>query len=387
MSQQPPPLDESRTESECGTPPPTIDSQGQSAWKCGQCGAKLVFKPGSHALNCPYCGYVNPIDAKDEFIEELDFLAHLGEMGQAADIQEQLTVKCDGCGAESTFDPHVTARDCAFCGADIVATAKSTKQIKPKSLLPFKYDRKQAFEAFGQWVRKRWFAPNKLKNFARLDSNFNGMYVPHWTYDSNTTTYYTGQRGDNYTVTETYTAMENGRHVTKTRQVTKIRWTHVSGTVYVPFDDVLVLGSHSLPRKYTQALEPWDLENLMPYQDEYLSGFQAESYQIDLKESFEIAQGIMDGVIRQTICRDIGGDHQRIHSVQTRHEDVTFKHILLPIWINAYQYKNKVYRILVNARTNEVQGERPYSWIKITLAVLGGAAAIAAGVAIAHYFQ
>jgi len=67
---------------------------------------------------------------------------------------------------------------------------------------------------------------------------------------------------------------------------------------------------------------------------------------------------------------DIGGDEQRIHSKTTYYENITFKYILLPVWISAYRFKDRNFQFLVNARTGEVQGERPYSWIKITLAVL-----------------
>ena len=49
---------------------------------------------------------------------------------------------------------------------------------------------------------------------------------------------------------------------------------------------------------------------------------------------------------------------------------MTYKHLLLPIWILAYKYGEKTYQVVVNAATGEVQGERPYSWIKITLFVL-----------------
>jgi hypothetical protein len=67
---------------------------------------------------------------------------------------------------------------------------------------------------------------------------------------------------------------------------------------------------------------------------------------------------------------DIGGDEQRILSKTTYYSDITFKYILLPVWISAYRFKDRNFQFLVNARTGEVQGERPYSWIKITLLVL-----------------
>ena len=59
-----------------------------------------------------------------------------------------------------------------------------------------------------------------------------------------------------------------------------------------------------------------------------------------------------------------------------RYNEITFKHLLLPVWMLAYRYNEKVYQVFVNAGTGEVQGERPYSWVKITLAVLAGLIAV-----------
>ena len=80
----------------------------------------------------------------------------------------------------------------------------------------------------------------------------------------------------------------------------------------------------------------------------------------------------MAQVIRSDVRRDIGGDAQRIHDIQTRYGDVSFKHILLPVWVASYRYGGKAYQFVVNGQTGEVQGERPYSWIKIAIAVLIG---------------
>ena len=86
----------------------------------------------------------------------------------------------------------------------------------------------------------------------------------------------------------------------------------------------------------------------------------------------------MNAVIRRDIERDIGGDSQRIHHVNTKHADITFKHILLPMWLAAYRYRDETYRIVVNARTGAVQGERPWSWVKIGLAIAAGVVVAAA---------
>ena len=349
----------------------------QQSFKCQSCGAKLGYKPGTEVQQCPYCSHENKIPKSEADIQELDFVEYLAKMTSGQELEELLTVKCSECAAEITTEPNITSQECPYCDSNIVASGKSSKHIKPKSLLPFRIDRKDARQKFQDWIGKLWFAPNDLKKRKHQDSTFNGMYIPYWTYDSDTTSFYRGQRGTYYYVTESYSTRVNGKTVRRTRQVRKIRWRSVSGTVWRSFDDVLVLASNSLPRKHTERLEPWDLQNLIPYKNEYLSGFKTESYQVDLAMGFGHAQNIMDDCIRDLVKQDIGGDEQRISSVNTQHDNITFKHLLLPIWISAYRYKEKAYRFLVNARTGEVQGERPYSWLKIAMAVAAALAAVA----------
>jgi predicted RNA-binding Zn-ribbon protein involved in translation (DUF1610 family) len=364
-------------------PPPSTAPRRQ--FPCKDCGGDLVFAPGTNCLKCPYCGAENCIpDAPPGSVHEEDFRATLANLTDSTDLQDTLTVKCVACGAESQFGSDVVANKCPFCGAAIVATAQSKKQIKPKALLPFLITREQASAAFRQWVASLWFAPSELTRTAER-SGIDGVYSPAWTYDANTDSDYTGQRGDDYWDTETYTDRDaNGNTVTRTRQVRRTRWTYVSGQVTNQFDDILVLASNSLPRKIAQRLEPWDLKNLVPYRDEYLSGFVAESYQVDLPQGFDIARGIMDGFIRQSINQDIGGDHQQIGSVNTRYDNITFKHTLLPIWISAYRYRERVFRFLVNARSGEVQGERPYSVWKITAVILAAILTVILILLLAH---
>lgn len=340
----------------------------QTEFPCQQCGAKLEFAPGTTSLKCRYCGHENVIQTTKQAVRELDFLREIQKTGLERVGQEQLTIKCTACAAETVLQPNVSADKCPFCGSPIVAQAATRKLIQPGSLLPFHVTRQQACELFKKWIVGLWFAPSALKHYARTDASaMQGLYMPAWTYDCRTTTHYTGERGDAYYVTESYTDSQGRR---QTRTVRKIRWSYASGTVHNTFDDVLVLASQSLPIKQAQKLEPWDLKRLVPYDDQYLAGFKAETYQVDLVQGFEIAKGIMAGPIQATIRRDIGGDEQRIHSMNVEYYDITYKHILLPVWVSAYRFRERVFRFLVNARTGEVQGERPWSWIKITLFVL-----------------
>lgn len=347
---------------------------------CARCGAKLIYAPGTRELNCPYCGHANPIVPALATIEELNYehFANRGT-GQVRLEREISLVKCDACAAEIEKPPQITAMSCPYCGVDIVMTTFTRRLLLPQALLPFHITARDARDRFSKWLHGLWFAPNALRKAAKIDSKLAGIYVPYWTYDARTKSHYTGMRGDAYYVPVTYTVMVNGKPQTQTRMERRIRWTPVSGTVRDDFDDVLVVASRSLPREHVEAIDPWDLPALVAYQDEYLSGFAAECYQVDLQEGLNLAKNIMAGRIRASVIHDIGGDHQQIHSLDTTYRDITFKHILLPIWISSYRYHKKIYRFVVNARTGEVRGDRPWSWIKITLAILAALAVAAAG--------
>jgi predicted RNA-binding Zn-ribbon protein involved in translation (DUF1610 family) len=356
---------------------PKLSQTNQAEVTCPSCAGNLLYSPGTNVLKCEHCGTDIQIEDSPLTVQELDFDEYLNKISDTIESQTVTTVRCEGCGAHVNFETNIVSDRCPFCGSILVVKNQETEtQIKPGSVLPFGIDVNDAFGQFQRWLKKLWFAPNDLTKKVSNSDALKGVYVPYWTYDADTFTQYRGQRGDNYYVTETYTTTENGKPVTRTRTVTKIRWTFVSGEFNRFFDDVLVLGSTSLPKKYADELEPWDLKNLVPFDERYLSGYRTETYQVDMKTGYDEAKYRMDSAIDSEIRQRIGGDHQRILSKGTEHSNVKFKHVLLPVYISAFRYGKKVYRFLVNARTGEVQGERPYSAWKITFAVLLGLAII-----------
>jgi predicted RNA-binding Zn-ribbon protein involved in translation (DUF1610 family) len=356
---------------------------GLSRFPCGQCGARLEFTPGTTSLTCPYCGRANPIAPPVETaegeaapgageaasVQEVDFHAALATLEHESEHVEALTVKCDACAATVTKPPGVTSYACPFCATPIVSTAASSRAIKPNAVLPFVVTREQAAQRFRAWLGSLWFAPSKLKKGGSLDENLSGMYVPAWTFDCQTLTDYRGKRGEHYYVNVPRTVMINGKATVQMTRQRRTKWYPAMGQVGNEFDDVLVVASDSLPPDMMRSLEPWDTKSCLPYQDAYLSGFLAEVYKTGLEPGFEIAKQSMQGQIQATIRRDIGGDEQVIDQYRVDYRNIGFKHLLLPVWISAYRFDGKVYRFLINARTGEVQGQRPYSALKIARAV------------------
>jgi len=354
-------------------------------YPCDMCGASLRFAPGQTRLACGHCGHVQEIGsggraARSQALRELDLHAALADALPPAAMEETRVVKCPSCGAEVEFDPATHARECPFCATPVVTDTGTHRQIKPAALVPFRLTEREAHEAMSRWLGRLWFAPTGLQQYARKGRKLDGLYVPYWTFDAATETHYRGRRGDAYYESQSYTVTVNGKSQRRTRQVRKIRWTTVSGRVARAFDDVMVMAATSLPRGHADGLEPWDLDALLPYSPDYLAGFRAEGYTVGLADGWQVARDKMDRVIEGDIRGDIGGDEQQILSADTRSWDETFKHVLLPVWLAAFRYRERSFRVIVNAQTGKVQGERPWSAWKIAFAVILAAAAIAAGI-------
>lgn len=358
------------SETETLAPPPTPEETHR--FPCTNCGADFRFDPVADQLVCDHCGNTQDPEtdarAAPPAIRELDFKAALDRDLDAEDMEETRVSGCPNCGAQVEFDAATHAAECPFCATPVVVDTGAHRQIKPRGVLPFALSEEAARQAMTDWLGRLWFAPGGLEDYARKGRKMTGVYVPFWTFDADTKSTYSGERGTDYYVTRTVT--RNGE--TKQVRQRKTRWRRVSGRVARFFDDVLVLGSKSLPKSYTDALEPWDLSALEPYRPEFIAGFRAEGYQVELEDAFEEAREHMDAVIRRDVRFDIGGDRQRIHALNTEVRDVTFKHVLLPVWVAAYRFRGKSYRFVVNGRSGKVRGERPWSPVKIAIAVVLG---------------
>ena len=108
----------------------------------------------------------------------------------------------------------------------------------------------------------------------------------------------------------------------------------------------------------------------MAYAPEYVRGWTVERYQVDLRRAANQSQRQMDETLRDLCARRVPGDTYRNLMVNAAYQGRTFKHILVPVWLIHYTYGAKTYQIVANGYTGALAGERPYSWVKIVLAVL-----------------
>jgi DNA-directed RNA polymerase subunit RPC12/RpoP len=335
---------------------------------CGNCGAVLRFSPGTEALRCSYCGHVTRIDAAPQVVEEQDLDDAVARLGDATPPTKAVEARCEGCGAGFTFAAPLHAGPCPYCGQSVVVPPAGA--LTPSGLLPFLVGEEPAREAINDWLGRLWFAPGHLKAEMRGRDALAGRYVPHFTFDSATETAFRGMRGDVYHETRRVPVIVNGQRTTQLQQVPKVRWTPAAGRVARRFDDVLVAASTTLPPSLLGRLNRFDTQGARPFQPDFLVGFESERYQLGLTTAFARAQALMRDVIQADVRARIGGDMQRITAMDVRHHDRRFKLVLLPIWRAELRFMNRRYRVLVNGRTGEIVGERPWSFWKIALAVV-----------------
>jgi predicted RNA-binding Zn-ribbon protein involved in translation (DUF1610 family) len=378
MPEQAPPPNDSESRDATG-PPPAADTAHEDqarVFPCEGCGADLTFHIGVQHLKCPYCGFEKAITLDpDAAVEEQDFramlarLAELRSQGQTSEVGMS-EVHCDACGATVCFQGTLTSGECPYCGTPLQRehVHDATQRAPVDGLLPFAVNRDRARANLGAWVKSRWFAPNDFKKRG-VQGRFDGVYLPYWTFDTMTTNHYVGERGEHY-----YVTVGSGKN---RRRVRHTRWYPASGRFQRFFDDVLTIAATGIPRKRVADLEPWPLARCVPFNQGMLAGFLARTYDIELDAGFVDARHRIDAAIKQDVRSRIGGDTQRIHSINSRYEAITYKHLLLPVWMLAYRYGDKPYQVVINAQTGEVQGDRPYSWVKITMGVLAAMLVVA----------
>lgn len=336
---------------------------------CINCGAELKYQPGTKNVSCEYCGHQETISIDENGFKELELYPYLQEMGSQKHSEEVSMLHCKNCGATQHIEENYKSLHCVYCSMPLVLEDQFKEEwILPGAVLPFQVDRKKSYQIFQQWVKRLWFAPNKLKK-AALDPQFTkGLYLPYWTFDAQLRASYSGQRGEYYYETR---RVRNSQGKVVRQRVRKTRWYPASGRVSGFVDDTLVEASKQRKGRVPSKIAHWNLKLLQPFNSSFLRGFVTEKYTIPLKQGHLAAKSEAEDIARRWCRQDIGGDTQRITSMKVKLSEETFKHILLPVYISAYRFNGKEYNFFVNGENGRISGTRPYSAWKIFFAVLG----------------
>lgn len=341
----------------------------QTDKKCPACDGTLNFDPASGMLVCAYCGKSVAIDFGadgPQSAEELDFFR--AKERESCDWGTQTkVVECKNCGAKTVYDALETAGECPYCGSNQVMEASDEDTLAPGGICPFAVDETAAGDCFKIWLKRRWFCPSSVKkNVGKL--LFHGMYLPYWTFDTNTDSYYTARYG--ITRTRTVGSGKNRRTETYTS------WYRTDGYHKEFINDCLIKGTVRHDQAILSKIEPFNTEANVAYRPEFLAGFVAERYSVGLEDAWENAKVSINRILENSVEREIRRYHHadKVDSIRlsTKHHDITYKYLMLPIWASHFTYRSKSYQFMVNGQTGRVGGRTPVSPWRVLLAVLIG---------------
>lgn len=302
---------------------------------------------------CESCG--NLIDEEDRFCSNCGREAAApGE--PRAEIEDGFTgFDCETCGASLTFDSEAQGLRCSFCGSvSLKRQPAATGRIRADAYIPFAASRDAALDAFRRWIGKGFFRPFGFEEAARVVS-MQAAYIPCWRFQARAHTYYAADSS-------------------AVPPVARASWRPVFGERTDKAAEVLVPASGSLRGEEVAAISPFDFSGLKPYVREDLQAYPVEDFGLSRRGARPRARALMlDG--ERAACAALVPGRSRNVRVNTLFFDLRSDPVLLPVWINAYRFKDVTYRFVVNGQTGKLTGSAPKSFAKLALIVAAAAAA------------
>ena len=330
-------------------------------FRCKNCGGMMRFDPKSGNLKCENC------ETEEELPKVFTHKRHdINDYEKRIKnkiTEEKTIVQCSSCGAMVEMGPLETSKKCPYCDTNIVLSEKVVSVLEPDGIRPFLVDKREIGNLFSNWIKRRWFAPNVLKNLYQ-SGKVTGIYLPYWSFDNSADSEYTAQGG----IDRTETYEEDGK--TKTRIVTD--WYYVSGEVENKFRNVIMRASRTLNDRLLKSLGGFNVENTINFDSRYLSGYNSEIFKISMRQGYEEAKVKMEDEIYNTISSDVLRRYDRVRDIRysVYWNDEYYRLLLLPVYSMSYSFNGKSYQIVINGENGKIVGEYPKSAVKIAIVVI-----------------
>ncbi|MBP3339593.1 MAG: hypothetical protein J6L69_09350 [Lachnospiraceae bacterium] len=317
--------------------------------KCPNCDAPIEFNSELQKMTCEYCGNIMTVEEAESQLE--NYNVKFEDKTENVDEMVDMDVyTCNTCGAEVLTDEHTSATFCSYCGNPTLIKNRFEGVLAPGYVIPFKIDKKQAQQAYKNWINAGgYFTPKEFKSEAMLEK-ITGMYAPFWVYD------YNGDAKIHATATKVKTTREGSYMCTYTS------YYDIAREFGIAYNKIPADASEKLADNTMDLLEPFNYDEMVPFKMPYISGFYADKYSYDSGQMASRVENRIEDYIMTAARNTIKG----YNSVNISHKNIVMTkekadYVLFPIWIMSYKYNGKIHTFTMNGQTGKIVAERPKS--------------------------
>lgn len=322
-------------------------------YSCPNCKAGLEFNPKSQKWKCNYC-------FSDFNEDEVDSIYKEKEVINPEPIGDLDSYKCTSCGAELIADDTTAATFCIYCKSHSIIKSRFSGEFKPKSVIPFKLEKKEAQEIYTKWINKKKFAPKEFKSKKEIEK-ITGVYIPFWLFDNDVKGMINGKG------TKVHTWSDSNYRYTQTKHYSVLREATAS------YNGVPIDGLQKLDDSLMIGIEPYNYNELTDFSMKYMTGFMAEKYDVQVKD----AAGVADKRVKQYLSSRLNETITGYSSFTQNSKNVNitnmeYSYAMLPVYLLVNKYKDKKYEYIINGQTGKIIGDTPIdsaSQIKFALLI------------------
>ena len=227
---------------------------------CPNCGGNLKFDIPSQQLSCEHCHTLfDPYD--------FDGKTSDAEESKTFDGDYEVTIfTCPQCGGEILSTDNAAAGFCSFCGASTILYSRISHEKRPNYIIPFQKTKEQCKEAYARRMKHSIFAPKELRDLSYIDS-FRGIYMPYWAF-------YISQKGS---------LSLNGKKTSRRGDYIITDHYALTGDLDAYYKGLSYDASSSFDDNISEELAPYNLKGMKAFTPAYLSGFYADTSDVDAK--------------------------------------------------------------------------------------------------------
>ena len=324
-------------------------------YQCPCCGSSLQFDGESGQMRCASCENLFPVETLEQLrdcenMQDTPDEALQWEMGGQAENGEEEKLRaysCPTCGSQMVLGETQAAAECPYCGNPSVMPGVLTGAFRPDGIIPFKKSKKDAQQAFKNFCKGKKLLPKGFLSEARQEK-ITGVYVPFWLFDCQTDSSVT------YRGTRVSVQRRGDWEITRTSHYQVLRGGDMD------FSHVPVNSSTKLDDTLMEAVEPFDPVDTQAFSAAYLSGSQAERYDVQEQECVKRANARIRESVQQ-VCRSSAMGYTTLTPVHTQ---IQMKHgkaknVMMPVWLLNTKYKDKTYTFAMNGQTGRMVGNLP----------------------------